>query len=492
MLTNNGNIASNRDFYFDATSICDVTNSDVTDRTKNITSVFTEKQVEELLKDETRNVFLTFLRSYGPTMNGSSACIISDNVSEVFIALAQCPNLIIEKEDPSSLVWVVILMVGIICMFGNLVVIVTKTPVLLFKPNLSEEIKIYHFLVLNLSSSDLLMGIYLTAIAFDSRQKVIKNLYFSETNLCNALGALNFVSSQVTITILVVISGYRLYGVVRPYKKPSIKIAIILCAGIWILWLAASILPAFDLEPLSSIFTWGVVKDKTHDPGSYLFFHSEINIVATFTKLTDGKVNQYDSVSIRSYHSLLNILDVLSPASTNQKWMLLKPFQASFFCAINYVVTDQEFVSAALALLGIIMYDFFCCVFILIAYVKILSATKSYCNLCKHRGKINDVTSTHLTQTNNDKVGLLLRISIIIATNLFCWLPLCVSTFFLLPELRTFFTHCQNVSNSLKSLKIISIATLCLISSNSIINPYIYSMNYWVKIYRKCKTVIIK
>ena len=461
--------------------MCDVTNPNVTNITKNITNVSSEEKVKELLNDENWNAFLTFLPTYGygPT-NGSLECVFRSNISEVFLDLSHCPESR-SKAGPPTTAWEVFLVLGLISILGNLVVIGTKFLMLLRnRSNSSEEFKIFYFLVLNLSSSDLLMGIYLTAMSFDVRHKIKHNYRFSETNLCNAMGILNFVSSQVTITILVVISGYRLYGVVRPFKRPNIKVAIILCAVIWILWLAAAILPALDFEPWFSFLAWGVAKDMTRDPASLLLFYRKIGFNVTFTRLAEGNITEFVNVPFSSYKILLNIVDVISPANANEKWMRLNPYQAGYFCAINYVVASQNYVVASYILLGIILYDCFCCVFILIAYGKILSIMKNCCNICEKHSKKEQ-------PYKHKKFGPFLRITIIIATNLLCWIPLCLSMFVIWSDVGSRTENCENSHNVLNVLSAISLATLCLVSCNSVINPYIYSMNLWKKMYAKIK-----
>ena len=109
------------------------------------------------------------------------------------------------------------MLLGLIALVGNLVVIYGKIMNLRKNQNKDIKIQIYHTLVLNLAFADLLMGIYLTANSFEIKRKVDIGVYFSEYGLCNALASITAVSSQVSITTLLIII-YRLVGVTKPFN----------------------------------------------------------------------------------------------------------------------------------------------------------------------------------------------------------------------------------------------------------------------------------
>ena len=91
-------------------------------------------------------------------------------------------------------------------------VIYTKLSKFVGMKVLPDEIKIYYFLVLNLAISDLLMGVYLLAVAFEMKRKSTVNIYVSEPFPCDVYGVVDLLSSQVTVTIISIISYYRLYS----------------------------------------------------------------------------------------------------------------------------------------------------------------------------------------------------------------------------------------------------------------------------------------
>ena len=99
------------------------------------------------------------------------------------------------------------------------------------------------------------MGIYLVVISFEIKQKsFVADIYYTEYKLCNALGVLNFLSSQVSMSTIFLISCFRLYSVVCPYKKVKLRIAFYLIALIWILWILVAVLSVIDIEPFKTFF----------------------------------------------------------------------------------------------------------------------------------------------------------------------------------------------------------------------------------------------
>ena len=69
------------------------------------------------------------------------------------------------------------------------------------------------------------MEIYLVVILFEIKRKSFgADIYYTEYRVCNALGVLNFLSSQVSMSTILLISCFRLYSVVCPFKKVRLRI----------------------------------------------------------------------------------------------------------------------------------------------------------------------------------------------------------------------------------------------------------------------------
>ena len=203
----------------------------------------------------------------------NSSCSFTDVIDYLFRFSLHCDDGInCSSFLNSSLVtqWYIFLVLGLLSLVGNIVVIYEKIVSLRNFQNKHKEIQIYHTLVLNLSLADLLMGLYQTTVSFEIRYKVDIGVYFSKYGFCNVLAIINLVSSQVSITTLLIISFYRLVGVTRPFKRQHLKSVLTLIALTWIVWLVVAILPIIPLEPFKTSFTVGLSKDYKYEKNSFI------------------------------------------------------------------------------------------------------------------------------------------------------------------------------------------------------------------------------
>ena len=154
-------------------------------------------------------------------------------------------------------IYVVFIAMGIILLLGNGAAIMYEIRTLTKQSTrkAKEEI-MYNMLVLNLCFADLLMGIYLIIFLLSY---VLEHFYCFNFNLCNALGIISTLSIQVSTSVIVIISAYRLYSVLYPFKPIRIKVAVILMVLIWIVWLVVAIVPVFNETLFAHKFTREVI-----------------------------------------------------------------------------------------------------------------------------------------------------------------------------------------------------------------------------------------
>ena len=482
VLTNNTTYASNHNLRFSPSGMCSIDNSSTIDnkcKTKTIELCTSEIDARKYLQNTKWKLFLT-ISSNQQSSNNVAACDISDNASEVLSGLAEHRCHHETQMKPPTTVWEVFTILGLVCIVGNIMVIYTKLSKFVGKKVLPDEIKIYYFLVLNLAISDLLMGVYLIGVAFEMKRKSTINSYISEPFPCDVYGVLNLLSSQVTVTIILIISYYRLYSVIWPYKRPTFRFTIILSAWVWLLCLVVSIFPVLDIGVVSEFFTWGITKDYSFNADSYVMLKHGRDFTATFVNFPDNGTAECVNVPISSSELLLKSLVELQLTKTNEKWMIIKIFQKSYFCAINFILSDEH--KSAYFALGVVLYNFLCCILIIIAYIRMLLAITSCTCVVSTHGTENVNADMQTNRPQNDKVFF--RISIVIVTNLLCWIPLCLCMFILRPKDYKCNGDYDN-SAKVDLYRNISLATFCMVSINSIINPYLYSMNYWKKIGKK-------
>jgi len=226
----------------------------------------------------------------------NSSCCFSDSIDDVVRSSSQCGDISCSKLANLNSIsnWPIFLVLGLICLLGNFVVIFDKIFNLQKTHNKGKEIQIYYILVLNLALADLLMGVYLIAISLDIKRKVENEVYFTEPGLCNGLAIINAVSSQVSLTILLIISLYRLTSVVRPFKHPHFRSVITLTVLSWVFWIIIAFLPIIPLENFQIVFTLGLVKNFQFDRDTLLDFpyivsHLQNEILPTFENITEVK-----------------------------------------------------------------------------------------------------------------------------------------------------------------------------------------------------------
>ena len=133
------------------------------------------------------------------------------------------------------------------------------------------HLQVHRFLILNLALADLLMGVYLTIYAFehlhslphlehadatpDHRKESLESM---ESASCLVMGVISFMSSQVSVTLLIVITYFRLKTTVNPFSvgtgSEQMRRAWLLTAATWIFWLLIALVPLVDADVITKRF----------------------------------------------------------------------------------------------------------------------------------------------------------------------------------------------------------------------------------------------
>ena len=148
--------------------------------------------------------------------------------------------------------YIVFVVLGIISLLGNCITFVHELKYTIRqKIGLQEKTgHLYHIIVLNLSIANSLMGIYLIICSL-----AIAKLDQVNSNLCNAMGVISTLSIQTSASFLTIITAYRLYGVLYPFKTVSIRFTVFLFVLIWLVWFILSALPLFNKTLFAHEFT---------------------------------------------------------------------------------------------------------------------------------------------------------------------------------------------------------------------------------------------
>ena len=370
-------------------------------------------------------------------------------------------------------IYFVFMVLGIISLIGNLTVIFIETRTLIQKHSMPKEKKIYKALVLNLSISDLLMGIYLTFFP-------MTNKFFEDIpELCKFFGVISVLSSEISVTVLVLICLYRWVGIAYPYKKIKLTVLKTAIPLMWITWLIVALIPALSVDLIGLIFTHGIqflnqsMDNIKFDKMLKLFklISNEASnnnirqVIPVFKKLAD--FNSKDLLYTSMKH-----LKLLKDDDPNYRY--LNYYSNHTLCTlrtfINSPFSDQYYA------LSILLYNFLAFVFIFIACIVIFK------NLTKNAKNVKQNGRTVSEQILSENRKIYRRIFLVIVTDFLCWIPICVIAF------NFYFQKCHTKL----SKSIMFWVVLILMPINSLINPYLYSWHVWKKILKKCKNCFVK
>ena len=434
----------------------------------------------------------------------NTACCFSDSIDDLHAISVRCGNTSCTKAINSfiSQVWFIPFTLGLLCLLGNVVVMCDKAISLRKAKNKAKEIQTYFMLVFNLAFADFLMGVYLTGIAFEMKHKADIGVHFSEPSVCNLLAIVNNVSSQVSLTLIFIISYYRFVGVIYPYKKHQLKFVLTIIISTWFIWLVVAALPIIPFEPLETIFTFGLVKNRQLDRDSIIDFNYFASVFQTtilpgFSNVTEvtsiiHAVTQFPTPSVlEKYFISLGWINLKT-----DNWNLVGYYDFRYTCSINYFFENETYRNFDFYTLMLLFYNLLFSIATLILYIIVIFKIyktcrvrfvfcKLYLNCCSgkksHNYAINTAPNAVRSAENRE---IFKRILIIAITDVMCWIPLCIAslTIWKLSN-ATEPTWEENLTIAVP----FQTSTLYLVSLNSLVNPYIYSYELWIQFFKKIK-----
>ena len=357
--------------------------------------------------------------------------------------------------------------------------VITKTLIKIKASDDKHSTKYYNLVfILNLSISDIIFGFILSAIAISSYK--FSGSYCSidfewrSSLVCNTIGALTLMSSQTSLNILVLMTGFRLYSVYKPFKALDInkrKIYMML-AFCWINSFLLSITPiVFKKEFMQNImiskniFLTNKFADRIIKPNELnkvtknienvwnSFRPNSIPTSKSFLQITDFNQWYFNSKEVRNKHPNTNIDVKMTFGFYTSSSVCLPDFYADSAVASSFTFVLMSF-NLFLVLSIIIGYVF---IFYKVKYTKSDNISK---NKSKKENKIS------------------FRVFLIVATDLACWLPIILFSF------ANYFKYpLPEVVHSLTSIVLLPI--------NSLLNPVLYS-EFNVDIVKKFKNVVYK
>ena len=363
---------------------------------------------------------------------------------------------------------------GVISLIGNGIAITNEILILKKQKHTgAKERKVYNLLKLNLGCADLLMAFYL----------ILYTIALPKINvsLCNALGVVSVLSIQTSVSILVVITAYRLYGVLFPYKHVHIKNTIITLVLIWLVWLIVVSLPVFNGIIFENIFTYGVLIGKNKYiklRNIKLFAQSSANKTTSSAMIVSQVLNavvEYTSNEVNlQFLRSFNLVDFES-----NKTKILEYYCDRRGCTIDILMFREN--AGSYFSLGLIIFNLIGFVFIIISYLTIFKNLSKSRIKCRLPCMIRSNEQEHKIKSENRHIYY--RIFVVVFTDVICGVFTCcfgLAYFFM--NLRD---ECYHLPHNIK--KAMPLIVMILFPLNSIINPYIYSFNFWKRFLKHIK-----
>ena len=300
---------------------------------------------------------------------------------------------------------------GILVMVGNSYVIIKRIAFLKTQQTL-DGISFQHFIVLNISMADFIMGIYLMTIA--SYDISFSGIYgevdreWRSSFKCSVIGSLAVISSETSCLLMVVLTGFRLKNITQPVESVNAsthpwKLCIILA------WLFSFFLGIAPMLPQTSQY----------------FLHS-------FSYSSPFQNGTWYSTNLEQFACRLSALNNKTIQFTGNKFQSVEAFLAGSFpndasvkvfgyygetsvCMPRFYVAYGE--SSWEFTLAMMTLNFLSFIFIAVSYLVIYKHSTS--------------SSAKLGTKRPDKQAATMRkrIARIIATDFCCWIPICVMAF---------------------------------------------------------------
>ncbi|CAK8675570.1 unnamed protein product [Clavelina lepadiformis] len=362
------------------------------------------------------------------------------------------------------LVWII----GLLAIFGNAVVVFGESKQLV-KTNRKKgltSLSANHMLVLNLAVADFLMGIYLIMLgiagAVYDQRFCANELIWRSSSVCTTMGILVVLSSETSVSTMVLLTAFRLYAILKPFNassKPTpCQVLASLCLA-WVVSLALALAPlAAHLQHMfaekalieNNPFFENVVVDldsaKTWME-KLVMFNPEYSNVSSDTILEIRKSTSWENLQNTLAHDQENIVRIFDISR------LFGYYSADSVCIPRLFVSRED--KAWPYSLAITTYNFLAFVFVLCGYTFINFFSRR--RTLKHK---DSIVGKNLAEERTRAMQR--KIIRLIATDFCCWVPITIMAFI-------------NFSGVPVPNVAYAVSAIVLLPINSALNPILYS-----------------
>ena len=299
---------------------------------------------------------------------------------------------------------------GILVIVGNSYVIIKRIAFLKTQQTL-DGISFQHFIILNISIADFMMGIYLITIA--SYDVSLSGFYgevdreWRSSLKCSVIGSLAVISSETSCFLMVVLTCFRLKNITQPVESvnASTRPWIICIILAWIFSFIFGIAPM--LPQTSQYFLHSFSYSSPFQNSTWYITNLEqfaCRLSAFSNKTIQFTGNKFQSVEAFVAESFPNDASVKLFGYYGETSVCMPRFY------VAYGEGSWEFTLAMMTL------NFVSFVFIAVSYLVIYKHSTFSANL-------------RINRPNNQTATMQKRIARIIATDFCCWIPICVMAF---------------------------------------------------------------
>ncbi|XP_078495745.1 G-protein coupled receptor GRL101-like [Ciona intestinalis] len=333
---------------------------------------------------------------------------------------------------------------GFFALVGNFVVIVSNILKLKTFSKNAATVNSNGWLILNLATSDLLMGVYLLSIG-------IKGVLFSGTycyhdiewrssQSCSLLGATALLSSETSIFIMTIMTTQRLFVVYKPIAMRNVRFRFTFVPTVvaWALGLLVALIPL--LRNASGYFTIAVwYPNKFYKTNEV----SRLNMIELATRMTNTSPASWEHTK-----------DIV-----NQKVSLFKIHSDVHYYGFTSVCMPKLFLP-----IGEETWEYSMAI-ITINFVLFLYMLVGYIVIYKKSTKMAPPSAADARKQSMQN-----RIFRLIVTDFLCWIPICIMVYISLSGVNI-------------DPVVYAISAGILLPLNSALNPLLYSQVISSRVY---------
>ena len=362
-------------------------------------------------------------------------CPVVSNIQSIFSSDTE----MIANPAIKSAFW----LMGFLVIIGNACVIITT--ITLLKTSKRNTIMFQNIIILNISFSDFLMGIYLLAIA--SYDALFSGFYgtvdreWRSSLWCSIIGSLAVISSETSCFLMVILTAFRLRNVIKALESMSFSLRPWKCCiGVaWFLSLIISIVPMLDLT--SQYFLHSFSYSSPFQRGLWYIGQFQ-QFVCRYAALSNTTVTNNGNKFQSTKEFIIN------NSSDEMSVKLFGYYGGTSVCMPRFYVAYGG--SSWEYTILIITLNFLSFLFIAISYVVINKYSTA--SSAKFRCR----------KPNSQSARMQKRIARIIATDFCCWIPICIMAY-----VRLLGIEFSDIAYQ--------ISAVLLLPINSVMNPFLFS-----------------